>query len=194
MPLNHGTRLAAPAAALVAVLLAACGTAATSSPSSQPGSSDPVLPPGSSPGPVGAGIGALPGVEGFAYREEPGIVPGFVAGAEESVAGASDVRILQAAVASRGDEEVSVIAFGFSGADDTQAVDYLARVIDGLEDALQTGAERGLDGEAYVLDAQGRSTVLAPWGRVDDELVFLFFNGPTEPTQELAAAILNAVD
>ena len=102
--------------------------------------------------------------------------------------------IIQAAVASRDDDEVSVIAFGFpDAADDPQAVDYFARVVDTMEDAFQAGAERGLDGEAYVMTNEGRSLVLAPWGRTD-YLVFLFFDGPTEATQELAAAILNAVD
>jgi hypothetical protein len=189
MPRDHRTHLAARLVpAIFAILLVACGNAATSS---APG--DATIPPDSTPGPVGSGLGAFPGVEGFAYREEPGIVPGFVEGAEESLAGAAELAIVQAAVASRGEEEVSVIAFGFPGTEDTKAVDALARIIDGLEDALQTGAERGLDGEAYVLTSEGRSVVLAPWGRTD-LLVFLFFAGPTEATQDLAAAILNAVD
>ena len=189
MPRENRTHLAALVVpAIVAILLVACGTP---TPSSDP--DDATIPPDSTPGPVGSRLGAFPGVEGFAYREEPGIVPGFVEGAEESLAGAAELAIVQAAVASRGNDEVSVIAFGFPGADDTQAVDYFARVIDGLEDALQAGAERGLDGEAYVLTSEGRSVVLAPWGRTD-HLVFLFFAGPTEATQDLAAAILNAVD
>ena len=189
MPRDHSTQLVARfAPAFLALLLVACGDAATSS-----APADATIPPDSTPGPVGSGLGAFPGVEGFAYREEPGIVPGFVEGAEESLAGAAELAIVQAAVASRGDEEVSVIAFGFPGTEDTQAVDYFARVIDGLEDGLQVGAERGLDGEAYVLTSEGRSVVLAPWGRTD-HLVFLFFAGPTEATQDLSAAILNAVD
>ena len=189
MPRDHRAPLASRAApAIIAILLVACGTAATSS---EPGNA--TIPPDTTPGPVGSGLGALPGVEGFAYREEPGIVPGFAAGAEESVAGAAELAIVQAAVASRGEDEVSVIAFGFPGAEDTQAVDHFARVIDGLEDGLQVGAERGLDGEAYILTSEGRTVVMAPWGRTD-HLVFLFFAGPTEATQDLAAAILNAVD
>lgn len=189
MPRDHRTHLAARVApAILAILLVACGTSATSS---EPG--DPTIPPDTTPGPVGSGLGAFPGVEGFAYREEPGILPGFVEGAEESLAGAAELAIVQSGVASRGDDEVSMIAFGFPGAEDTQAVDYFARIIDGLENALQVGAERGLDGEAYVLTSEGRSVVLAPWGRTD-HLVFIFFAGPTETTQDLAAAILNAVD
>jgi hypothetical protein len=189
MPRDHHTHLGARVApAILVILLGACGTPATPS---DPG--DPTIPPDTTPGPVGTGLGAFPGVEGFAYREEPGIVPGFVEGAEESLAGAAELAIVQAAVASRGEDEVSMIAFGFPGADDTQAVDYFARITDGLEDALQAGAERALDGEAYVLTSEGRSVVLAPWGRTD-HLVFLFFAGPTETTQDLAAAILNAVD
>jgi hypothetical protein len=189
MPRDHRTLFATRVApALLAILLVACGDAATSS-----APEDATIPPDSTPGPVGSALGAFPGVEGFAYREEPGIVPGFVEGAEESLAGAAELAIVQAAVASRGEEEVSVIAFGFPGTEDTQAVDALGRVIDGLEDALQAGAERGLDGEAYVLTSEGRSVVLAPWGRTD-HLVFLFFAGPTEATQDIAAAILNAVD
>jgi hypothetical protein len=177
------------AIALLAVALAACGT---STPSADDGSSS--QPPAATPGPVGSGIGVLPGVEGFAYREEPGIVPGFVDGVDDSLEDGPDVEIVGAAIASRGDDEVSVIAFGFPGvADDAQAVDYFAQVIDTMEDAFQAGAERGLGGEAYVMTAEGQSIVMAPWGRTD-YLVFLFFRGPTEATQDLAGAILNAVD
>lgn len=189
MPRDHRTHPAAGVVpALLAILLVACGTPATSS---DPGGA--TIPPDTTPGPVGSGLGAFPGVEGFAYREEPGIVPGFVEGAEESLAGAAELAIVQAAVASRGEDEVSIIAFGFPGSEDTQAVDHFARIIDGLEDALQAGAERGLDGEAYVMTSEGRTVVMAPWGRTD-HLVFLFFAGPTEATQDLSAAILNAVD
>jgi hypothetical protein len=175
---------------VLAVALAACGTPPPSTDDGGPSSGQPVA----TPGPVGGELGVLPGVEGFAYREEPAIVPGFLDGVNESIEGAADVEVLEAAVASRGDDEVSVIAFGFPGAtDDTQAVDYMARVVDGLEDALQVGAERGLDGEGYVLTTEGQTVVMAPWGRTE-YLVFLFFRGPTDATQDLAAAILNAVD
>jgi hypothetical protein len=175
--------------ALLAILLTACGTPTTSTDASQPSG-----PPETTPGPVGSGLGVLPGVEGFAFRQEPGILPGFVQGVNESIEGAADVEIVEAAVASRGDDEVSVIAFGFPAvADDAQAVDYFARVVDGLEDALQVGADRGLDGEGYVLTSDGQTVILAPWGRTD-YLVFLFFRGPTDATQDLAGAILNAVD
>jgi hypothetical protein len=183
-----GARVAAVALALG---LAACGSA--------PPSTDAPVPSGSAaatPGPVGAGLGLLPGVEGFAYREQPLIVPGFVAGANESLAGDAEVEAVQAAVASRDGDEVAVIAFTFPDATDTDAVEYMARILDGMEDAFQAGAQRGLDGEAYVLTFEGQSIVMAPWARREgsDDLIFLFFNGPTRASQELAAAILNAVD
>jgi hypothetical protein len=175
--------------AALAMLLVACGPAAsTDAPATSTGA------PAATPGPVGGALAPLPGVEGFAYRQAPQIVPGFVDGADESLAGAAEVEVIQAAIASRGDDDVSVIAFGFPTAGtDTQAVDYFARIVDGIEDGMQVGAERGLDGEAYILTSEGRTTVLAPWARTDF-LVFLFLNGPTEATQDLAAAILNAVD
>jgi hypothetical protein len=190
MPRVSGSVLAARLAPFVlAVLLIACGEPGTST-----GAGSATVAPDSTPGPVGSGIGVLPGVEGFAYRDEPGIAPGFVAGAEESLAGASDVEVLQAAVASRDADEVAVIAFLFPGASDAQAVDYMARVLDGMEDGFQAGAERGLDGEAYVINVDGQSVVVAPWGHIDNNLAFLFFHGPTEAAQDLASAILNAVD
>ena len=192
MPRGSSIHPAAPiAATALAIVLAACGQAATSADPGNGASRAPAL----TPGPVGSGLGALPGVEGFAYRDQPDIVPGFVAGAEESLAGATEIRILQAAVASRDDEEIGIIAFGFPDADDTQAVDYMARILDGMEDGFQAAAERGLDGEAYVMNFQGQSVVIAPWGHTEGgELIFLFFRGPTEATQQLAAAILNARD
>lgn len=189
MPGVHLTDLAVRVApAVLAAVLVACGSPATSTDSGTPTAT-----PAATPGPVGAGLDPLPGVEGFAYRVQPGIVPGFLEGAEESLGGAAEPEIVQAAVASREGEEVAVIAFGFPGKTDTQAVDYMAGILDGMEDAFQAGAERGLDGEAYVLTFEGRSIVMAPWARTD-YLVFLFFNGPTEATTDLAAAILNAVD
>jgi hypothetical protein len=189
MPRDSLAALAARLApAVLVVALVACGSTASSSDGG--GSGAPVT----TPGPVGSGLGALPGVEGFAYREEPGIVRGFVDGANESLGGDVDVEIGQAAIASRGDDRVSVIAFAFPGAaDDVQAVDYMAQVIDGIEDGFQAPAERGLDGEGYVLTRDGQSIVVAPWGRTD-HLVFLFFEGPTDATTDLASAILNAVD
>ena len=178
----------APAVLLVA--LAACGSTTTTS-DTPAGSAAPAA----TPGPVGADLGILPGVEGFSYRREPAIVPGFLAGAKESLGDDVEVEIGEAAIASRGDEQVSVIAFGFPGAaDDVHAVDDMAQIVDGMEDGFQAPAERGLDGEAYVLTREGRTIVVAPWGHIGDRLVFLFFEGPTDATSDIASAILNAVD
>ena len=191
MPRDSLTVIAARVApALLAILLVACGSPATST------DPDPAsIPAASTPGPIGSGLGALPGVEGFAFREQPAIVPGFVAGVEESLAGVAELEIGQAAVASRGEDEVALITFGFPGASDTQAVDYMARILDGMEEGFQAAAERGLDGEGYVMNFGGQTVVVAPWGRTESgQLVLVFFHGPTEATQDLAAAILNAVD
>ena len=182
--------LARIAPVLLAIVLVACGSATTTTDDGAAATGSPAA----TPGPVGDGLGALPGVEGFAYREQPGIVPGFVEGADESLAGAAQIEVVQAAVASRGDDEVAVIAFRFPGATDAQAVDFMARIIDGMEDAFQVGAERGLDGEGYVMNMDGQSVVFAPWGHLEEQLVLLFFRGPTEATMDLAGAILNAVD
>jgi hypothetical protein len=175
--------------AILAVALAACG--------STPGSTD--VPSGTNgadatPGPVGGGLGALPGVEGFAYREQPALVPGFAERVDASLGGTTEANIVEAAIAARDEDEVAVIAFGFPGTTDAQAVDDMARVLDNMEQGFQAPAERGLDGEGYVMNFNGQMVVMAPWGHIDDELVFLFFHGPTEATQDLAAAILNATD
>jgi hypothetical protein len=179
---------------ILSLALVACGSAAKST--GGPGATGEAnQSPALTAGPVGAGHGALPGVEGFAYRDQPGIVPGFVAGAEESLEGAAEVRIVQASVASRDQDEVAIIAFSFPGATDAQAVDYMARILDGMEDGFQAPAQRGLDGEGYVMNFSGQTVVVAPWGHTEDsQLVFLFFHGPSEPTQQLAAAILNQLD
>jgi hypothetical protein len=140
--------------------------------------------------PPGEGLGALPGVEGITYRAEGSAVPGFLAGANETLDGDAEVRIVQASVANRGDEEVSLIAFGFPGATDAEAIDYFARVLDDMEDGFQAGSQRGLGGDAYVMSNEGQTVVLAPWGR-SDHLVFLFARGPTGFTEQLASAILN---
>jgi len=174
--------------AMLAVALVACGTSQGSS-EPESGSFAPAT-----PGPVGEGLGPLPGVEGFAYREQPALVPGFAQRVTASLGGTTEAQIVEAAVGSRGEDEVAVIAFGFPGTTDAQAVDDMARVLDNMEQGFQAPAERGLDGEGYVMNFNGQMVVMAPWGHIDDQLVFLFFHGPTEATQDLSAAILNATD
>lgn len=171
--------------ASVALLsLAACGSVATPSEAPTP------LTEGTTASP-GEQLGPFPGVTGFAWRIESGGVPGFLAGAESSLGPDVEVRIIQAAVAERGDEQVSVIAFSFPGANDERAVDHFARLLDGMEDGFQAGAQRGLGGEAYVMTNAGQTVVVAPWGRADG-LVFLFALGPSGTTEELATGFLDA--
>lgn len=164
-------------------VLAACGT---STPSGVPASS---IPP-SSPGEA---LGVFPGVEGWSYRVEPGTVPGFLDGVEETLGADVQTEIGLAAVASRGDDEVSLIAFGFPGTEDTVGVDYFARVLDDMEDGFQAGSVRGLGGDAYLMTADGRTTILAPFVRSPaGHLVFLFAIGPDGPTEELVGSILGS--
>ena len=170
---------------LAITLLAACTSAGPTTTAS-------VGSPVAVAAPPGEPLGALPGVEGFAYRAESGGVPGFLAGAEETLGKDVDVSIVQATVANRGDEEVSLIAFGFPGATDTEAVDHFAAILDDMEDGFQAGSERGLGGEAYVMTGNGQTVVLAPWGRTSDHLVFLFALGHAGATEELVTAILDA--
>jgi len=164
------------------VFLAACTSATTTTASA--GSAVPVA-----AGP-GEALGNLPGVEGVSYRAEDGGVPGFLAGANETLDGDAEVRIVQAAVATRGSDEVSLIAFAFPGATDSAAVGFFGRVLDGMEDGFGAGSQRGLGGGAYVMTGDGQSVVMGPWGRSSDELVFLFALGPSGITEQLAAAIL----
>jgi hypothetical protein len=170
---------------LAITLLAACTAAG---PTTTASAGEPVA----VAAPPGEPLGALPGVEGFAYRAESGGVPGFLAGAGETLGDEVEVVIVQATVAERGDEEVSLIAFGFPGASDTQAVDYFARILDDMEDGFGAGSERGLGGDAYVMTGDGQTAVLAPWGRTADHLVFLFALGHPGATEELVTAILDA--
>lgn len=142
---------------------------------------------------AGEALGAFPGVDGFAYRLETGTVPGFVQGVRETLGDQVEVEIGQAAIGTRGAEEVSLIAFSFPGTDDTQGIDFFARVLDGMEDGFGAGSQRGLGGDAYLMSANGRTTVLAPWGRTaDGRLIFLFALGPTGTTEELVTGILDA--
>jgi hypothetical protein len=190
MPRDVLTRVAARGVpALLAIALVACGTTSGSSESATGSNAA-----AATPGPVGGELGALPGVQGFAYREQPALVPGFAERVTASLGGTTQAQVFEAAVASRGEDEVAVIAFGFPGATDAQAVDDMARVLDNMEQGFQAPAERGLDGEGYVMNFNGQMVVMAPWGHIDDQLVFLFFHGPTEATQDLSAAILNATD
>ena len=163
------------------VILAACGSPAAPTSSASP------VPLAASPG---ERLGALPGVEGFAYRAESAAVPGFVEGANEQLGGDVEIEIVQASIATRGDEGVSVIAFGFPGTNDAEAVDNFDQILGGMEDGIQAGSELGLGGSAYILAANGRSVVMAPFGRTD-HLVFVFLAGPTGATEDLAAGILN---
>lgn len=160
---------------LVALVAAACGSAA------------PTTAPPAGPG---AGTGTLPEVEGFDYRTAPGgSVSVFVDSATETLGDQVELEIVDALLATRGDDEVLAIAFGFPGTSDEQSVDYMARILDGLEDGFGAGSERGLGGLAYVIRAERQTIVIGPWGRTD-HLVFLFALGPDQATRDLAAAIL----
>ena len=164
-------------------LLAACGALTPSTAPSMPAAASP-----------GEAFGAFPGVDGFGYRLVTGHVPGFLAGMQATLGDQVEIEIGQAAAATRGDEEVALIAFSFPGSDDAQAVDFFARVLDDMEDGFQAGAQRGLGGEAYVMTANGQSAVLTPWARINGDLIFLFMAGPEGVTEEFAAAILETED
>jgi hypothetical protein len=168
---------------LAGALLVACSP--TASPTTSP---PPSLVPFASPGDA---LGALPGVEDYTYRLDLDSIPGFVANTRESVGDEVEVQIIQSAVARHETGDVSVIAFGFPGVTDDQAVDYFARVLDKMEDGFGAGSQRGLGDRAYLMRADGRTVILAPWGRLD-YLVFLFAVGPTETTEDLVTGILDA--
>lgn len=181
---NRSRFLVRPLLGLMTVAaLAACS--ATASPTATP---IPSLVPVASPGEA---LGALPGVEGYQYTLDLNSIPGFLANTRESIGDEVEVQIIQSAIASSETGDVSVIAFGFPGATDEQAVDYFARVLDKMEDGFGAGSERGLDDRAYLMRRDGRTVVLAPWGRLD-YLVFLFAVGPTDTTEDVVTGILDA--
>lgn len=164
-------------------VLTAC--TATASPTATP---LPSLVPFASPGEP---LGAFPAVEGVSYRLDLNSIPAFVANTRESVGEEVEVQIIQSAIATRDTGNVSVIAFGFPGATDEQAVDYFGRVLDQMEDGFGAGSQRGLEDRAYLMRDDGRTVILAPWGRLD-YLVFLFAVGPTETTEDVVTGILDA--
>ncbi len=169
---------------MAVAVLSACSVTSSPTPTALPS-----LVPVASPGEA---LGALPGVEGYQYRLDLNSIPGFVANTRESIdVEGVEVQIIQSAIASHEDGDVSVIAFGFPGATDEQAVDYFARVLDKMEDGFGAGSQRGLEDRAYLMREAGRTVVLAPWGRLD-YLVFLFAVGPTETTEDVVTGILNA--
>ena len=181
---NRSRFLVRPMLGLMTVAaLAACS--ATASPTA---TQIPSLVPVASPGEA---LGALPGVDGYQYTLDLNSIPGFLANTRESIGEEVEVQIIQSAIASSETGDVSVIAFGFPGATDEQAVDYFARVLDKMEDGFGAGSQRGLDDRAYLMRRDGRTVVLAPWGRLD-YLVFLFAVGPTETTEDVVTGILDA--
>ncbi|HSJ00782.1 MAG TPA: hypothetical protein VLA59_10410 [Patescibacteria group bacterium] len=169
--------------AMTVAILAACS--ATASPSATP---FPSLVPVASPGEA---LGALPGVEGYQYILDLDSIPAFLGNTRESIGGEVEIQIIQSAIAAHETGDVSVVAFGFPDATDEQAVDYFGRVLDKMEDGFGAGSQRGLEDRAYLMRRDGRTVVLAPWGRLD-YLVFLLAVGPTETTEDLVIGILDA--
>lgn len=163
--------------------LSACSTTASPTPTAVPS-----LVPLASPGEA---LGAFPGVEDYQYRLDLNSIPAFLANTRESIGDEVEVQIIQSAIASHENGDVSVIAFGFPGATDEQAVDYFARILDKMEDGFGAASQRGLRDRAYLMRRDGRTVVLAPWGRIED-LVFLFAVGPTETTEDVVTGILEA--
>lgn len=171
------------AVAMLATVTAGCGSAGSSSPAATGG---PVA--GDTPT---AELGVLPAVEGFTYVSGLRAVPGFVRGVEDSVGEEAGVEIVEAGLATRGADEVLVIAFGFPGTTDEATIDNMGRILDGMEDSLQAPAMPGLEGAGYAIDAEGQSVIMAPFARAP-YLVLLFVNGPREATHDLARGILGA--
>lgn len=171
------------------LVLSACGSSPTPSPSQV---AVPTIPPSlmaaASPGEP---LGALPAVEGVGYRTELSGIAGFIGNAKESIGDDVEIEIVQSVIATHGDEAIPIIAFGFPGATDAEAVDHFGRIIDKMEDGFGAGSQRGLDGRAYVMTSDDRSVVLAPYGRLD-YLVFLFAHGPAGATEEVMTGILDA--
>lgn len=175
-----------PVLAFVALaFLAACSSVAAPTGSSV---ADPSAPTAASPGEP---FGTFPGVEGFGYvAPTTPAIENFVSAANASLDG-REIEVVDAALATReGEEGVLAIAFGVPGTTDEEAVDAFARILDGMEDGLQAGSQRGLGGSAYVMSAAGETVVLGPWGRTPEYLVFLFAVGPTGATEDLASAVL----
>jgi hypothetical protein len=169
----------------LAVVLAACG--ATPSQSAPPTVPPSLLAIGS----PGEALGALPAVDGVAYRTELDGIAGFVTNSKESIGQDVEIEIVQSVVATHEDGGVPIIAFGFPGATDEDAVDYFGRIIDKMEDGFGAGSQRGLGGRGYVMTDGDRSVVLAPYGRLD-YLVFLFAHGPAGVTEDVVTGILDA--
>lgn len=163
--------------------VSACSTTASPTPTAVPS-----LVPLASPGEA---LGALPGVEDYQYRLDLNSIPAFLANTRQSIGDEVEVQIIQSAIASHENGDVSVIAFGFPGATDEEAVDYFARILDKMEDGFGAASQRGLEDRAYLMRDGGRTVVLAPWGRLD-YLVFLFAVGPTETTEDIITGILDA--
>jgi hypothetical protein len=183
--LRSSRLLLAPLA--LAVVLAACGTSPTPTQSAPPTIPPSLLAIGS----PGEPLGALPAVDGVAYRTELNGIAGFVGNSKESIGEDVEIEIVQSVIATRDEDAVQIIAFGFPGASDEQAVDYFGRIIDKMEDGFGAGSRRGLDGRGYVMTANDRSVALAPWGRLD-YLVFLFATGPADLTEGVMTGILDA--
>lgn len=182
---NRSTRhLLRPLLGVMTVAVLA-GCSPTASPTATP---LPSLVPFASPGEA---LGALPGVEGYQYTLDLNSIPSFLANTRESIGDEVEVHIIQSAIASHETGDVSVIAFGFPGATDEQAVDYFGRTLDKMEDGFGAASQRGLEDRAYLMRRDGRTVVLAPWGRLD-YLVFLLAVGPTETTEDVVTGILNA--
>jgi hypothetical protein len=139
------------------------------------------------------GSRVLPPVEGFEYRVAGNAVSVFADSARDTLGGSVEVALLDAVFATRGGDAVLTIAFGFPGTSDEQAVDNMARILDGLEDGFQAGSQPALGGKAYMIQAADNQTiVMGPWGRSNGDLVFLFTLGPDQATRDLADAILTS--
>lgn len=170
---------------MAVAILAACSATASPTPTPTP---LPSLVAVASPGEA---LGALPGVEGYRYVLDLDSIPAFLANTRESIGEEVEVQIIQSAIASSETGDVSLMAFGFPGATDEQAVDYFGTILDKMEDGFGAASQRGLDERAYLMRRDGRTVVLAPWGRLD-YLVFLLAVGPTETTEDVVTGILDA--
>jgi hypothetical protein len=151
-------------------------------------------------GPTGApGSSAVSGlfqpVAGFTFEPAPaGVVEGFEAAAAASMGDAGAIGDAQGAQAVRsGSEPVTVVAFTLIPSGEASEDELLAEVMGAM--AGGAGGEWTPDPElgVFVLETDGSTSVIGPWGTVVGGTVYLFATGaPGSPVKDVARALFGS--
>jgi hypothetical protein len=134
----------------------------------------------------------FPTVAGFDFADSPEQARSFEHAANESLAGTGTAQVQSAAIATRGSERVTVVAYALSPEGSASEQDLFGAVLEGMAQGLGAAAQSDIDGQAYVVESGDTVAITGPWAEGPYTVFLLATGSSREPTEEVYRALLDA--